>query len=179
MKLYNKNQHESFNTPTKVICGRPPPTISLIVHEFLSNCALQTYYLHHEPITADGVRQWFNLTITNPVAKDLGTYLCVAENQGGVMEKEVIFTFDDPNTYYQPITDEQMTIIIGASVAVAVLFLLLLLVCCLCFCRGGKKQPQPKAAKNRAAMEHQRHHQLNNGYNGDSQRLLPNGVSTR
>ena len=53
------------------------------------------------------MRQWFNLTITNPDTKDLGKYLCVAENQGGVMEKEVIFTFDDPNTYYKPITDEQ------------------------------------------------------------------------
>ena len=73
----------------------------------LSNRREQTYYLHHEAITADGVRQWFNLTITNPDTKDLGKYLCVAENQGGVMEKEVTFTFDDPNTYYKPITDEQ------------------------------------------------------------------------
>ena len=42
-----------------------------------------------------------------PDTKDLGKYLCVAENQGGVMEKEVVFTFDDPNTFYKPITDEQ------------------------------------------------------------------------
>ena len=128
------------------------------------------------------MRQWFNLTITNPDTKDLGKYLCVAENQGGVMEKEVIFTFDDPNTYYKPITDEQMTIIIGASVAVAVLFLLLLLVCCLCFCRGGRKKQQSKSKNRNGGMDHQHrsshHHQLNNGYNGaDSQRLLPNGVN--
>ena len=43
--------------------------------------------------------RWYNLTITNPSYDNLGEYLCVAENNGGVMESKVILTFDDPSNF--------------------------------------------------------------------------------
>ena len=51
----------------------------------------QTYLLHESPAGADSgaVERWYTLTITNPSDHDLGEYLCVAENNGGVMESQV------------------------------------------------------------------------------------------
>lgn len=43
--------------------------------------------------------RWYNLTITNPSYDNLGDYLCVAENNGGVMESKVTLTFDDPGNF--------------------------------------------------------------------------------
>ena len=43
--------------------------------------------------------RWYNLTITNPSYDNLGDYLCVAENNGGVMESKVTLTFDDPDNF--------------------------------------------------------------------------------
>ena len=43
--------------------------------------------------------RWYNLTITNPSYDNLGEYLCVAENNGGVMESKVTLTFDDPSNF--------------------------------------------------------------------------------
>jgi hypothetical protein len=98
------------------IMGSPVPHARWVVGGRIVNnnshpqpFADQTYRLAQESITSDGVQQWYNLTITNPSVDDLGEYLCVAENHGGVMEKKVILTFDDPGTYAEgkPITDEQ------------------------------------------------------------------------
>lgn len=66
----------------------------------------------------------------------------------------------------------QMTIIIGASVAIAVLFLLVLIVCCSCFCRSGRKSHQKNVANGNSSSMAKDHHQLNNGFSTDSQRLL-------
>ena len=43
--------------------------------------------------------RWYNLTITNPSYDNLGDYLCVAENNGGVMESKVTLTFEDPGNF--------------------------------------------------------------------------------
>ncbi len=123
-------------------------------------------------ITPDGVEQWYNLTITNPTADDLGDYNCVAENQGGVAEKTVVLTFDDPATFYAngggvPMTDEQFNVVVGVSVAVAVLFLLVTVVCC-AFCLCGRDRKKAKGANKASAA-----HEMSNGY--DSQRLLNGG----
>ena len=129
----------------------------------------QTYLLHEEKITHDGVERWFNLTITRPGEHDLGDYICVAENTGGVMEKTVVLTFDDPANYSTGIpmfTNEQWHILIGALVCVLLLLLLLVLVCYCCLCRNRRKDNK----KNRTPSGER------NGYvnNSDNQKLIPN-----
>lgn len=133
--------------------------------------ASQMWILKEEKITSDGVSRWYNLTITNPATEDLGKYLCVAENNGGVMEKTVILTFEDPATFSAgiPLTSEQLTIVIGVSVALVLLFVLVLIVCCCCFCKGQKK----KALKNNRMGNGAERNGFVNG--SDSQKLLPNG----
>ena len=49
--------------------------------------------------TSPRLSRWYNLTITNPSYDNLGDYLCVAENNGGVMESKVTLTFDDPRKF--------------------------------------------------------------------------------
>jgi len=133
------------------------------------------YYIQEKSSRPGGVdadvERWYNLTISSPTDADLGQYICVGENNGGVMERTVVLTFDDPATYVagSPITHEQMTIIVGVAVAMALLLLLLLLFCCCCLCRGrstsAKKNRTPMAERNGFAISAA----------GDSQKLLPNG----
>ena len=104
----------------------------------------QTYLLRERAVTHDGVERWLNLTITSPSEQELGEYLCVAENNGGVAERGVTLTFDDPASYLAGggmlgLTEEQLTILVGAAVAVLLLALLVLVVCCCCICRRGDK----------------------------------------
>jgi hypothetical protein len=159
------------------VTGSPVPTIRWVVNGRIVNnnthptpFADQTYFIMPEKISHDGVESWYNLTITNPSDHDLGKYLCVAENNGGVMEKEVILTFDDPSSYTTgiPITDEQWHILIGASVCILILLILLAIICYCCLCKKGKK----KSSKNRMDESGQ-------GGGLDSQKLLTpsNGVN--
>ena len=157
------------------IVGSPVPQARWVVRGRIINnnthpqpFADQTWIIREERVTYDGVQRWYNLTVTNPSESDLGDYLCVAENNGGVMESRVVLTFDDPATYNVPITDEQLTIIIGASVAIAVLFLLVVAVCCCCICRKSKKFKDSKRG------HHPRH---NHNQSLDSQKLLSNGTA--
>ena len=160
------------------IMGSPVPQARWVVKGRIVNnnthpapFADQTWILREERLTFDGVERWYNLTITNPDLDDLGEYLCVAENNGGVMEKKVTLTFDDPATFGTgiPISDEQLTIIIGVSVAICLLFILLILICCCCFCRQSKH----KEAKDSSSSRHSHHNGYSNGKQ-DSQKLLPN-----
>ena len=66
-----------------------------------------------------GIQKWYNLTITNAGYDNLGDYLCVAENTGGVQEKSAKLTFDDPNTHMKglKLTPEEWTVVIGATTA--------------------------------------------------------------
>ena len=48
----------------------------------------------------DGVERWFNLTVTRPSEAEAGEYLCVAENTGGMAERAVVLTFEDPDAFY-------------------------------------------------------------------------------
>ncbi|QQP48774.1 Uncharacterized protein FKW44_009197, partial [Caligus rogercresseyi] len=87
--------------------------------------------------------RWYNLTITKTQFEDLGEYTCVAENNGGVMEKVSRLTFDDPG-HLGMLGPEELTIIIGATAAgVAFLILILLVVLC-CFCRRRRKGGEGK-----------------------------------
>ena len=60
----------------------------------------QTYLLHDRSVSHDGVERWFNLTVTRPSEAEAGEYLCVAENTGGMAERAVVLTFEDPDAYY-------------------------------------------------------------------------------
>ena len=66
-----------------------------------------------------GIQKWYNLTITNAGYDNLGDYLCVAENTGGVQEKSAKLTFDDPNTHRKglKLSPEEWTVVIGATTA--------------------------------------------------------------
>ena len=72
--------------------------------------------------------------------------MCVAENSGGVQEKTVTLTFDDPGEWpgNQPLSPDQWTLVIGAITASLVF--LALLIGLICFCCVCKKQS--KSAKH-------------------------------
>ena len=68
-------------------------------------------------------------------SSDLGTYSCVAINNGGVSEKEVTLTFDSPGSVVGilPLDEKQLTIVIGvASGVLLILIVLLIILCCCC-----------------------------------------------
>ncbi len=52
-----------------------------------------TQFLIHEE---GGLERWFNLTITNVGLEAVADYTCVAVNAGGVMEKAISLTFEEP-----------------------------------------------------------------------------------
>ncbi len=54
---------------------------------------LPTQFLIHEE---GGLKRWFNLTITNVGLEAVADYTCVAVNAGGVMEKAISLTFEEP-----------------------------------------------------------------------------------
>ena len=72
----------------------------------------------------------------------LGSYVCVAENSGGVQEKTVTLTFDDPGEWpgNQPLSPDQWTVVIGAITASLVFLALLIgLICFCCVCKNQSK----------------------------------------
>ena len=84
---------------------------------------------------------------------NLGDYLCVAENNGGVMERTVTLTFDDPSTLTNRgangtggLTGDQWTVVVGATTAGIVFLGLMILLCCCCLCKK-KKMAEKKNAK--------------------------------
>ena len=82
-----------------------------------------------------GIELNHSLTITGVTSSDLGTYSCVAINNGGVSEKEVTLTFDSPGSVggILPLDEKQLTIVIGvASGVLLILIVLLIILCCCC-----------------------------------------------
>lgn len=134
----------------------------------------QTYYLREQWIRPGGVEKWFNLTITNPTEAEVGQYLCVAENNGGVMERKVELTFKHPDEVMiggNVINGDQLTILIGVTLAVVILFIILVTICCyFCLCRRRRKRSGKKSKKANRVPETEL---MRNGF--DSQKLLPNG----
>lgn len=146
-------------------------------------------WLLYEEDSINGIQRWYNLTITNAGYDNLGDYLCVAENNGGVMEKSVTLTFDDPtslNAGLIGLTAEEWTIVIGVITA-SLLFIALMvaLVCCCCFCRQQKNANKTKdmnptggGGKNNPLNQHMssRHHREISAYENQAdqshQRLL-------
>lgn len=82
-----------------------------------------------------GIELNHSLTITGVTSSDLGTYSCVAINNGGVSEMEVTLTFDSPGSVggILPLDEKQLTIVIGvASGVLLILIVLLIILCCCC-----------------------------------------------
>ena len=97
----------------------------------------------------------YNLTITNAGYDNLGDYLCVAENTGGVHEKKVTLTFEDPANFSRNygLTPDQWTIVIGAVTAAMVFIAIIVaLICCCCFCKKAKKAKTSEANKTKTAI---------------------------
>lgn len=97
----------------------------------------------------------YNLTITNAGYDNLGDYLCVAENTGGVHEKKVTLTFEDPANFSRThgLTPDQWTIVIGAVTAAMVFIAIVVaLICCCCFCKKAKKAKTSEANKTKTAI---------------------------
>ena len=87
------------------------------------------------PVFQGGIELNHSLTITGVTSSDLGTYSCVAINNGGVSEKEVTLTFDSPGSVggILPLDEKQLTIVIGvASGVLLILIVLLIIICCCC-----------------------------------------------
>ena len=87
------------------------------------------------PVFQGGIELNHSLTITGVTSSDLGTYSCVAINNGGVSEKEVTLTFDSPGSVggILPLDEKQLTIVIGvASGVLLILIVLLIILCCCC-----------------------------------------------
>ena len=65
----------------------------------------------------------------------------MAENSGGVQEKTVKLTFDDPSEYMnRPLSPDQWTVVIGAITASLVFLALLIgLICFCCVCKNQSK----------------------------------------
>ena len=83
--------------------------------------------------------------------------MCVADNNGGVQEKSVTLTFDNPQNHFSTggwgLTPEKWTIVIGAVTASLVFIALMVaLVCCCCFCKKAKKAKTSEANKSKTAI---------------------------
>ena len=81
----------------------------------------------------------------------------MADNNGGVQEKGVTLTFDNPQNHFSTggwgLTPEKWTIVIGAVTASLVFIALMVaLVCCCCFCKKAKKAKTSEANKAKTAI---------------------------
>lgn len=133
------------------ITGSPKPSAKWVVNGRIVNNNTSPVpfsdqrWIIHEQVLPDGIQLWFNLTITKAGYDNLGDYLCVAENNGGVMEKKVTLTFDDPSTLSNRgglgLTGDQWTLVI-AVVTASLLFIALMILICCCFCRSKKKSAE-------------------------------------
>ena len=136
----------------------------------------QKWLLYEETYS---IHKWFNLTVTNAGYDNLGKYVCVADNTGGVMEKTVTLTFDDPSSFNAGrnwgLNSEQWTMVIGAITASLVfLALVVALICFCCVCSRKSKKP-PNATNGRHHSENGRKYHSNSMHDHDQshQRLLP------
>jgi len=131
------------------ILGNPVPAVKWVLNGRViqnrstplqcSNCG-QIYVINSVATSEGGIERNFSLTITNVIARDLGKYSCVAINAGGVSEREVMLTFDDPTgPGGAKIFDEkQLAMIIGVGAGMALILLVIGIVCC-CRCRRQRK----------------------------------------
>lgn len=129
------------------VTGSPPPTTRWVVKGRIVNNNTspipfndQKWILYEETY---GIQKWYNLTVTNAGYDNLGQYVCVAENTGGVMEKTVTLTFEDPDTYHAGLglSSDQWTMIIASVMAILVFIALIIaFVCCCRFCKQGNKE---------------------------------------
>ena len=156
------------------ITGSPRPQARWVVNGRIVNnntspvaFSDQKWLLYEEEFM-NGIQRWYNLTITNAGYDNLGDYLCVAENQGGVMERKVTLTFDDPSSLNSMggfgLSNEQWTLVIGA-IAASLVFIAMIIavICCVCFCRSKKKKAngggkKGKSKNNSGSMMENQHH---------------------
>lgn len=163
------------------IKGSPIPRARWVVNGRIVNnntnpepFASQSWVIKDSNISPDGSSRWYNLSISNPTIDDLGRYLCVAENNGGVMEEKVTLTFDSPETFTTGIkmSDEQLTIVIAISLAIVVLFLFVAFCCCFFFVSNSDKKGRDQ--ENASALG-----QRNYEPSTENQRLLLASDETR
>lgn len=141
------------------VSGSPPPQVRWVVNGRIVNnntspapFSDQKWIVREEPSSGDNMRRWYNLTVTNAGYDNLGDYLCVAENNGGVMERTVTLTFDDPSTLTNRgsgggMSGDQLTVVVGATTAGIVFLGLMILLCCCCVCRKKKMEEKKNAKK--------------------------------
>ena len=102
--------------------------------------------------------RWYNLTITNPSHDNLGDYMCVAENSGGLMEQRVTLTFDDPSSITIGGGGRRRgavsVVILYGTVSASVFFLGILTVS-LCYWRFKHRQRLHEKAKSRTKFVEQ------------------------
>jgi len=101
-------------------------------------------YVIHEK---GGFERWFNLTVVNISEEDADDYTCVGVNAGGVSERNVSLTFDQPKISpdtHEPVENSDNIVAIIGAVALATSLSLIscALYCCLrhrCIKRSGEQ----------------------------------------
>ena len=81
----------------------------------------------------------------------------MAENSGGVQEKTVTLTFDDPAKWpgTDPLSPDQWTVVIGAITASLVFLALLIgLICFCCVCRNQSKNAKHGIHSNNRSVHY-------------------------
>jgi len=130
------------------ILGNPPPAVKWVLNgRVIKNRSAplaakpgQLYLIQSVATREGGIELNHSLTITGVTSSDLGTYSCVAINNGGVSEEEVTLTFDSPGSVggILPLDEKQLTIIIGVASGVLLILIVLLIILCCC-CRRQRK----------------------------------------
>jgi len=130
------------------ILGNPPPAVKWVLNgRVIKNRSApltakpgQIYLIQSVATMEGGIELNHSLTITGVTSSDLGTYSCVAINNGGVSEKEVTLTFDSPGSVggILPLDEKQLTIVIGVASGVLLILIVLLIILCCC-CRRQRK----------------------------------------
>jgi len=166
------------------VTGNPIPKTSWVINGRIVNnntspgmpFSDQRWLLFEETYA---IHKWYNLTVTNAGYENQGSYVCVAENSGGVQEKTVTLTFDDPGEWpgNQPLSPDQWTVVIGAITASLVFLALLIgLICFCCVCKNQSKNAKHGMNNhNRANENGHRKNGITTYADGDQsqQRLLP------
>ena len=128
-----------------------------VINNFTNQPFSNQMWIIREETLNDGFSRWYNLTITNPSHDNLGDYMCVAENSGGLSEQRVTLTFDDPSSITALTDDKLSSVILYGTVAAALLFItIMILLIFYCYCRR-KRAKERKRNKFHGSSSTTRH----------------------